>query len=103
PMSSAKPALLHATPGRLRYTVSVEHFVDHHSARLNLFCYAAATRNVFSPHACRQSEYAIVRQSYSLVFRLESHDGKHRPKSLVTHHQHSVIYVRQHGRLVKRA
>ena len=55
-----KAALLNSAPGRLSHAVGVNHFVDHHGARVNEFGNSLSFFDVARPDAGRQTVNTVV-------------------------------------------
>ena len=102
-MRSAESALLHAAPGGLRDSMSVQSLVYHDRSRVDALGDSLSAREVAGPDAGRQTVNAVVCQMNRVVVRLECHDGKHRAEGFFSHHVHLVVYVRQHRRFKARA
>src|SRR5262250_3378573 len=100
-MRSPVTTLLHPTPWRLRERMSVDDFIDHHSAGFDLLGDAFAPCDVAGEDASGQAVEAIVRQAYCLVIRLEGHDGHYWTKRLFSHQLHRMIYVCDDGWLME--
>src|SRR5437868_1744968 len=101
-MRSAKSALLHAAPGGLRDSMTVESLVYHDRPRVDALGDSLSAREVAGPDAGRQTVNAVVCQANRVVVRLECHDGKHRAEGFFSHHVHLVVYIRQHRRFKAR-
>ena len=100
-MRSAKSALLHAAPGGLRDSMTVESLVYHDRPRVDALGDSLSAREVAGPDAGRQTVNAVVCQANRVVVRLECHDGKDRTESFFSHHVHLMTNICQHCRFKK--
>ena len=92
-MRSAKAAVLHATPRRLRNGGCIKHLVDGDGSRLDSLGQSSSARDVFSPNTGGQSIHTVVCEPYCFRFRFERHHRQHGAKRFLAHHFHVVIDI----------
>src|SRR5205823_13834528 len=96
-MRPAESALLHAAPGGLRDSMTVESLVYHDRPRVDALGDSLSAREVAGPDARRQTINAVVGQVNRVIIRLECHDGKDWAESFFADHVHLMVHVRHYS------